>query len=151
MSTSEKARVLLVDDSESTNALIVAILRHDFEIEVATDGREALEKLKTGQWAAVLLDLRIPFVDGFALLDHLNRNDAELLRRTIVVTAAVSPRDLNRVKPYPVFGMIAKPFEIDALLNAVKTCCGRGGRGLGNLVSGGVVFLLADLLSRRWM
>lgn len=151
MPASEKPRVLLVDDSDSTNALIVAILRREFDVDVATDGREALGKLQTGRYAALLLDLRIPILDGFALLEHLSKTDGELLQRTIVVTAAVAPRDLDRVKPYPVFGIIAKPFEVDALLNAVKSCTGRGGAGLGHIVSGGMVLLLADFLSRRWM
>lgn len=151
MQASEKARVLLVDDSDSTDALIVAILRREFHIDVATDGREALEKLKTGRYAALLLDLRIPVLDGFQLLEHLERSDRDLLRRTIVVTAAVSPKDLARVEPYPVFGVISKPFEVEDLLNAVKTCCGHGGSGLGKFVSSGVILLLADLLRHRWM
>ncbi len=151
MTASEKERVLLIDDSDSTNALIIAILRRDFAVDVATDGREALEKLKTERYGAVLLDLRIPLLDGFGVLEHLHQNNGALLRRTIIVTAAVSQRDMARVKPYPVYGVITKPFEVDSLYSAVKACCTEGGSGFGPLVSNGVILLLADLLAQRWM
>lgn len=149
MSSSEKARLLLVDDSESNNALIKAILR-EYEVDIATDGSEALTKLKANRYASLLLDLRIPLVDGFGVLDYLSKENDELLRRTIVVTAAVSPRDLGRVKPFPVFSVIAKPFEIETLLNTVRSCIGRGSQTVGNIVSGGVALVIADLL-RHWM
>jgi two-component system, sensor histidine kinase and response regulator len=149
MSLAEKPRVLLVDDSEATNALITAVLRRDFDVEVVTDGREAIERLTTSRYAVVLLDLRIPAVDGFGVLEFARKQDGDLLHRTIIVTASVTPRELDRVKPYPVFGVVAKPFEVGTLLNTVKSCAGRSALAFGAMLSGGVALLIADLLRQK--
>lgn len=145
----EKPYVLLVDDNEATCTLIIALLRRDFHVDVATDGIEALERLKTANYAAILLDLRMPHMDGFAVLEHLHTNRPEILSRVIVLTAALSGRELERIKDFPVCNLVAKPFDVDALLSAVRTCAGVGGTGFSNVLSSGVILLLADLIQRR--
>lgn len=146
----EKPLVLLADDNEATCTLITALLHRDFEVDVASDGHEAIEKLKRRQYAAILLDLLMPIVDGYGVLDHLQRNNPDMLSRVIVVTASVSPRQMSRVQGYATFGVIAKPFEVDAFQAAVRQCAGLephpGTRG--PLLSGGMLLLIADLLRR---
>jgi CheY-like chemotaxis protein len=146
----EKPRVLLADDNEATCTLIRALLQREFVVDIANDGYEAIEKLKSRQYAAILLDLLMPVVDGFAVLDHLQRENPETLARVLVVTAALSPRELDRVQHYPIRALIAKPFEVDALQAAVRECAGLGGDGLlrGPLLTSGMLLLLADLLKR---
>src|SRR5436190_952284 len=79
MSRVEKPRVLLADDNEATCTLITALLYRDFEVEVAIDGREAIEYLRTRKYAALLLDLRMPHTDGFAVLDFLKEHQPKML------------------------------------------------------------------------
>ncbi len=146
----EKPLVLLADDNESTCTLITALLQRDFVVDIANDGQEAIEKLKSRQYAAILLDLLMPIVDGYAVLDHLQQENAELLLRVIVVTASLSPREMERVRGYAVRGVIAKPFEVDTLQAAVRQCAGLASdrfRG-GPLLSGGMLLLLGELLRR---
>ena len=50
-----------------------------------------------------------------------------MLGRVIVVTASLSPGELSRVRGYPIHGLIPKPFEVDTLQIAVRTCAGVGG------------------------
>lgn len=146
----EKPLVLLADDNEATCTLITALLYKDFAVEIAHDGREAIEKLKSRQYAAILLDLLMPVVDGYGVLDHLKDESAETLSRVIVVTASLAHREMQRLEGYAIQGVIAKPFEVDALQAAVKQCAGIGGDTFlrGPLLSGGMLFLLADLLKR---
>jgi CheY-like chemotaxis protein len=146
----EKPFVLLADDNEATCTLIIALLQADFAVDVASDGGEAIEKLKSRQYAAILLDLLMPLVDGFAVLDFLREHRPDLLRRVIVVTASLSSRELQRVGQYDVFGVIAKPFEVDALQAAVHQVAGdNDGRPIrGPLLSTGVILLLGELLKR---
>src|ERR1700682_5250361 len=154
MSKSEKPSVLLVDDNEATCTLITALLRRDFEIEVVNDGAEAMESLKTRQYAAILLDLRMPAPDGFAVLQFLTEHAPDVVKRVLVLTAALSPQELARAHPYPTCGVSAKPFEVEALLAAVKQCVNGGdGGSLSNVFATGgpVLLLLADLLRQRWM
>jgi CheY-like chemotaxis protein len=146
----EKPRVLLADDNEATCTLITALLHRDFVVDLAGDGQEAIEKLKSRQYAVILLDLLMPMVDGFAVLDHLHRENPEMLARVLVMTAAVSPREVDRLQGYAIHALIPKPFEVDVLQAAVKACAGLGGEPLlrGPLLTSGMLLLLADLLKR---
>src|SRR5258708_23259558 len=71
MSRVEKPYVLLADDNEGTCTLITALLHRDYNVEVALDGQEAIDRLRTRKYAAILLDLRMPHTDAFAVLAFL--------------------------------------------------------------------------------
>ena len=147
MSRIEKPAVLLVDDNEATCTLVTAILQREYAVDVANEGNEALETIKTRNYAAILLDLRMPGLDGFGVLDALRKNNPDLLHRVIVVTASLAAKDMDRLKPYDVRGVVAKPFEVETLLNAVRSCDNPdGGARMHQFFSSGVILLLADLL-----
>ena len=148
----EKPSVLIVDDNDATRALVTALLRRDFLVDAATDGLEALEKLRHKRFAAVLLDLRMPQVDGFEVLEYLKSNQPAILSRIVVVTAALTKSELERANAYGICGVIAKPFEVDTVLDAVKHCVGSDDPlPLGNLFSSGMLLLLADMIRQRLM
>ena len=146
MSTAEKPFVLLIDDNEATRTLITAVLHRDFAIDVAGDGNEAIEKLRTNHYSVIILDLRMPEVDGFSVLEFLQQHDARRLRSVLVVTAALTAPELARTKAFDICGIIRKPFDVDALHEAVKQCASAGGTPIGNVLSSGVILLLADLI-----
>jgi two-component system sensor histidine kinase/response regulator len=144
----DKPFVLLADDNEATCTLIQALLQSEFAVDIASDGHEAIEKLKSRQYAAILLDLLMPIVDGYAVLDHLSAEQPDLLRRVIVVTASLSTREMQRLRSYAVRAVVPKPFEVEVLQNTVRQCAGLGGEPFLRtpLISGGMLLLLADLL-----
>ncbi|HEX7151557.1 MAG TPA: response regulator [Thermoanaerobaculia bacterium] len=150
MNMTEKPLVLLVDDNEATCTLVTALLQRDFHVESALDGHEALEKLRIKQYAAILLDLRMPQPDGYAILEFLHSTRPELLKNVLVLTASLTPKELARVHDYKVCGIIPKPFDIDSLLQAVKDCATPGTTPLnpGGLISSSVILLLGELLRR---
>ncbi len=152
MSRAEKPYVLIVDDNEATCALMTALLQREYVIQTASDGNEAIEQLKTRRYGAIILDLRMPQLDGFGVLDFLREHSAETLKRVLVVSAALSPREVQRLGPYEVCGVIKKPFEVEVLLDAVRTCAGMDGGGFGSvLCTTPVILLIADLLRQtRW-
>jgi len=149
----DKPFVLLADDNEGTCTLIRALLQPEFAVHTVTDGQEAVERLKARQYAAILLDLLMPVSDGYAVLDFLRDEQPEVLARVLVITAAISPRELARVRAYPIGGMIFKPFDIDVLLSAVRDVAGHHPLPpmRGPLLSSGMLLLLADLLRQRWL
>jgi CheY-like chemotaxis protein len=154
MSGVEKPFVLLIDDNEATCTLITAVLHREFAIEVAGDGNEAIEKLRTNHYAAIILDLWMPQADGFSVLEFLQQNDPSRLRTVLVVTAALGSAEVARAKAFDVCAVIAKPFEVDTLLDAVKQCASPDeGTPIGNVLasSGTVIMLLADLIRQRLM
>jgi CheY-like chemotaxis protein len=154
MAHNEKPRVLLVDDNEATCTLITALLQREFAVDVTSDGAEAIEKLRVNSYSAVLLDLRMPHTDGFAVLEFLKQNAPERLRTVLVVTASLTRGEIERARGYGVCGIVTKPFEVEILLAAVKECAGPVGESspLGNVIaSTPMLLLLADVLKQRIM
>ena len=95
--------------------------RHGYEVEVAADGLEAVLKLGVCEYDVVILDLMMPKLDGFVLIETLAQNDPDRLRR-IIVTSAASPAVIReRMKGTP-FTVLPKPFDIDALIRIVGAC-----------------------------
>ena len=130
---------------------MTALLRRDFIVDCALDGSEAIEKLRTKTYGAVILDLVMPQLDGYGVLDFLKNNNRPMLKKVLVVTAALASIDLKRVNEYGVCALISKPFEVDALLAAVRHCTDDLSPSRGTFLSSGVLFLLADLLRQRWL
>jgi CheY-like chemotaxis protein len=154
MSRPEKPCVLLADDNEATGTLIAALLHRDFDLEIVLDGREAIERLRTRQYATLLLDLRMPHADGFAVLDFLKEHQPNALAKVLIVTAALTKREMERAGTYGVCAIIPKPFEVETLLSAVKKCASLDeSSAFGPVLcsSGPVILLLADLLRQRLM
>lgn len=147
----EKPFVLVADDSESTCTLVAALLQKDFSVDIAGDGAQAIERLTRRKYAAVVLDLLMPVTDGFDVLDHLALHRPDLLRRTVVITAAVSERHLSRARKAGVHSILQKPFEVDVLHAAVLDAAGGTGYSqapIGSLLGSGMLMALADLLGR---
>lgn len=152
MPGSGKQCVLLVEDNEETCTLINAVLHRDFDVEFAGDGMEAIQKLRTQLYAAVLVDLRMPVHDGFSVLDFLKDTQPAMLRNVVVVTAALGRRELERARSYGIYDIVSKPFDVDHLRAVVRKCVGERG-SFGDLVcsSTPVIMMLADLLRQRIM
>ncbi|HUP63488.1 MAG TPA: response regulator [Thermoanaerobaculia bacterium] len=147
----DKPSVLVVDDNDATVTLVTALLQREFFVEPATDGAEAIEKLKTKQYAALLLDLRMPHLDGFGVLEFLEANHPAMLPRVLVVTAALGESDVARARAYGICDVVSKPFDIETLLAAVKQCVEPDdARPMGGFLSSGMILLLADVLRSRF-
>jgi CheY-like chemotaxis protein len=144
----EKGSILVVEDNEATLSLLSALLRREFDLTFARDGEDAIGYLQRFRYDAVLLDLRIPVIDGFGVLEYLAGASPETMGRTIVVTAAVSEGDLDRVRNYPVAAVIRKPFEVADLLQHVRDAAGlaSGERPITLFCGSGVLLALAELL-----
>ena len=63
-------RILIVEDDEPTQEAIILKFTHlGYSVDCARDGEEGLEKLRSGDYSGVLLDLRMPKMDGFIFLE----------------------------------------------------------------------------------
>lgn len=120
----QKPLVLLADDNEATCTLIRAVLHAEYDVEIAGDGGETIEKLRSRRYHVVLLDLLMPMQDGYAVLDFLRDERPDIFPRVLVVTAAVTTSQMERLRTYPIADAILKPFEVDVLLAAVRRCAG---------------------------
>ena len=114
--------MLVVEDDAAIRRLVKMVLeREGYRVEVASDGLEAVLKLGVMEYAAIILDLMMPNLDGFVLIETLATNDPLRLRR-IIVTSAASPSVIReRMRGSP-FEVLPKPFDIGDLTRIVRTC-----------------------------
>ena len=115
-------RLLVVDDDSAITTLLVALFRRqNFLIDTAANGEEAIEKLRSADYSAILLDLMLPRMNGFEVIREIKSFAPVLLERTIVVTAA-SDATLRHFDQSDVYAVIRKPFDLDELVSAVQRC-----------------------------
>ena len=116
VSGEEGRRVLVVDDDPAIRGLVQRILlRSRFVVDVARDGGEAMEAIRKQHYTAVFLDLMMPEMDGFAVIEALKHEQPELLGRVVVMTA-VAPHSLERLSNEPIARILPKPFEISQII-----------------------------------
>lgn len=121
--TSLRPKVLVVDDDPHIRRLLSTLLRRaGIEADTASDGGEALEKIRSSGYELVLLDLMMPRVDGFQVLDELNTL-AESKPSVVVVSACPAS---HSVEGDCVKEIVDKPFEITTLLEIVRRTLGFG-------------------------
>jgi len=115
-------QVIVVDDDPGLRTMFIAILeRKGFTVDVAPDGRVAYDQISRNPYSVILLDLMMPDVNGFELLERLARECPSLLPRVIVMTGA-SRRVVQTLDTSSIWGLIRKPFDIDDLVSAVLAC-----------------------------
>jgi CheY-like chemotaxis protein len=116
----ERPRALVVDDDDPIRAMLVNIVeRLDFDVDSARDGAEAIACLDDDGYDVVLLDLMMPRVDGWAVLDHLSAVDPDRLRHTIIASA-MPPTEIARRMHVPVFTVHPKPFDMVQLIADIR-------------------------------
>ena len=113
----EKAQILVVDDVEENRKLVQASLK-DFDINLimAQNGQEAIDKLKNINVDLILMDLRMPVMDGYEAANII-KNDSKLKKIPLIaLTASVMGKDLEKVSQYGFDGYLRKPVILDDLM-----------------------------------
>src|SRR5947207_9898445 len=96
-------RALVVDDDEPIRTLLAKIVEHEgFAVETAKDGGEAIRRIDADGYNVILLDLMMPRVDGYQVLNHLRDEHPDMIPCTIVATA-IPERHLRRQPNHAVF------------------------------------------------
>jgi DNA-binding response OmpR family regulator len=109
-----KGRVLVVDDEPAIRALVAKIVdRAGYPVDSARDGAEAIEKLESQTYSVVVLDLMMPNVDGYALIDYMKSRPGD--RPAIIVISAGDSALLRGLDGSVVHSILRKPFDIDVL------------------------------------
>ena len=117
-----KKRILFVDDQEINRDILAGILSKSYEPVVAVNGKEAVEALgEDGNgFALVLLDLVMPEMDGYDVLEHLNENGLIDEMPVIVISAEVDAETERKCLALNVVDFIRKPFDKLAVLRRVE-------------------------------
>lgn len=106
-------KVLIVDDEERLRELVQACLEDlgGWNTVTAGSGSQALQLAQSESVDAILLDVSMPEMDGFAVYERLQANALTASIPVILLTAKVLPSDHDRFAKMGIAGVIAKPFE----------------------------------------
>ena len=126
-----KKRLLLADDSFIDREILHHILENHFEITDAKNGYEALDLLskKEEKYDAMLLDVMMPVIDGFSVLQLMENNKVEKLP-IIMMTAEATKENVRRAAEYGVTSFVSKPFDAETVLEKVHTLLDIEPRGM---------------------
>ena len=124
----KKPLILIVDDSNVVRSILRAIFQNDFEVHEASDGAQAIEMLRKGEYSysAIMLDLVMKKEDGWGVLKFLR--ESGIIQSVPVVVETASAIDLQTVTELyecGVWEVIGKPFDGKMLLALVKRVCER--------------------------
>lgn len=122
---SQKATVLIVDDEPfNVDVLQQELEDLDYNIITASNGKEALEKIKGQQPDLVLLDLMMPVVDGFAVLSEIKMDNELRNIPVIIVSAANDSKSVVKGIKQGADDYITKPIDADHLKSKLKEYLG---------------------------
>jgi PAS domain S-box-containing protein len=118
-------RILVVDDVKANRALVAAILEPaGIEVREATNGLEALEVFESWTPHAVLMDLRMPVMDGYEATKRIKAADAGRTTPVIAVTASAFGNDEERCLATGADAYLRKPFRPAELFHVLGKCLG---------------------------
>jgi len=116
---SKMPRILVVDDEEAMRESLNDWLKEDgYEVGLAAGGQEAVDMVRDKPWEVILLDLKMPGMDGLETLKHLKevRPDAEILMMTAYATVDTAVQAMKE----GAFDYLVKPFDPDEVEILIK-------------------------------
>jgi DNA-binding response OmpR family regulator len=117
-------RALVVEDDPAIRRLVEKLLtRQRVQIDLASDGRTAIDKLRAQHYSVLVLDLMVPELNGFEVIDFLKRENISV---PVAVVSAVSQQALTNLDLDIVKLVISKPFDVDEFTKAVLALCAEG-------------------------
>jgi DNA-binding NtrC family response regulator len=132
--------VLVVDDDTGLRDSFRLILEDEYDVLEAADGAQALDTLRTTQVDLVLLDIRLPDIDGIAVLEQIKAFDDNM--EVILVTAVQTVRTAVAAMKLGAFDYVTKPFEEEEVLPLVHRAIEK------RALSREVVYLRSELARR---
>ena len=113
----EEQAILVVDDSNITRNLIEHVFKDKYKVLMATNGKGAMDivDVMADSIVAILLDLNMPDVDGFDVLDYFKEKGILDKKPVCIVTGEDAPEIIGKVKTYPVTAILLKPFSAEQI------------------------------------
>lgn len=120
MSEPQQCHVLVVDDDPMIRAVVAETLEMEgYPIETAINGLQAIQRIERTHPEVVLLDMRMPVLDGWGVAEEIRRRGIQI--SVVVMTAAQNAETWANQIGAEAF--VAKPFDIEDLLDRVATTC----------------------------
>jgi len=115
------ARILLVDDDPMITELVVDMLGMEgYEVDTATNGIEALQKLESQRYDLIITDLHMPKLDGSGFYRELSQRKVHSLKRIIFLTGTTGVSEEHRLVQESGVPLLLKPFNVVELIELVR-------------------------------
>ena len=115
--------ILVVDDSDIIRNFITKVFDDTYNVIIAHDGKDAIDVLNTSVFdnlVCILLDLNMPHMNGFEVLDYLEVNNYYEKIPVAIITGDDSKDTVERAFTYPIFDVLQKPFNEVNVKNIVE-------------------------------
>jgi two-component system chemotaxis response regulator CheY len=114
--------LLIVDDSQVMRQMVMACLRAEggLSFTEAQSGLEAIERLSLGQFALVVLDLNMPDINGFEVVEFIRGQDTLRHLPILVVTTRGDESSRSRALEVGASAFMTKPFSPEEILTQVR-------------------------------
>ena len=116
-------KILVADDSKIISNIVERAFKGEYEVLVAYNGKEAIDIVKNNvddSIIGLLLDLNMPEVDGFAVLDYFKENNLFKRIPVCIITGDVQKERIDRAFNYNIVDVLAKPFTFDSVREEVE-------------------------------
>ncbi|MEO7020926.1 MAG: response regulator [Ktedonobacteraceae bacterium] len=114
--------ILVVDDSPSVRRVVSNMLKqHNWEVQTARDGVEALEMITKETPAAVLLDIEMPRMDGYELMATVRAQEQYRTLPLIMLTSRAATKHQQRAMQLGASAYVVKPYQDEELINILNT------------------------------
>jgi len=124
------ARLLLVEDNEMNRDMLSRRLRRKgYEVEIAVDGREGIDRVRRDPPELVLMDMSLPVVDGWEATRTLKADPATAAIPVIALTAHAMSDDRQKALDAGCDDYDTKPVELPRLLEKIERLLAAGGTG----------------------
>jgi excisionase family DNA binding protein len=118
-----RPRVLVVDDESSIRDLLSKTLAlADYEVDVASDGQSALDRMRLSPYNLLITDLKMPGMDGMAMISEARRLDSDL--PIIIITGFSTETNAIDAVNTGVSGYLTKPFKVPKVLEVAAKALG---------------------------
>jgi len=112
-------KILLVDDSQTERAMVSSVLQEQgFEMDVAFNGRQGLEKIESSRPDLIILDILMPEMDGYTMLRELHKKEISIPVILLTKQKEKYMKDLLYFENYSYY--LEKPFKPQELVDRIK-------------------------------
>src|ERR1700682_977469 len=119
----DRPRILVVDDESSIRDLLAKTLAlAEYDVDTAPDGRSALERMRLYPYDLLIVDLKMPGMDGLAVIREAKRYKADL--PVIIITGYSTESSAIEAVNLGVAGYLTKPFRVPQVLAAAAKALG---------------------------
>lgn len=117
-----KKTILIADDSSIIREFVKEIFSEQYNVKAASTGREVADIIREdpNNVAVLLLDLNMPDINGFQVLEWFKENDLFRLIPVSVITGANDKESIDKAFSYPIVDMLNKPFEKETVKDIVE-------------------------------